>query len=241
MTSWHPTNLVQASLELELHEGSFPFFTHPYHFVVLVLVNSRHFRKSDKRRSGSRSPDTLESRTISRKIQALSGFLAAHSSRSFDRCLLHWRSPCSALGRFLGRLYSTYSSRTPRVPQTEPVIFLPSADGYRQISTVTRFQAHPSGLLHWLRGPCSRAAGGSLLTGAILKARSAGGVSGSLLGRSVLTPKLFDAGLLSFVSSPALLHKLQVIYKFPNFCRTRLSPDRCPSKLQKRSINHPLV
>ena len=158
--------------------------------------NSRHFRKSDKKRSGSRSPDTLESRTISRKIQALSGSLPAHYSRSFDRCLLHWRSPCSALGRFLGWLYSTYSSRTPLMPLSGPVIFLPSADGYRPISTVTRFQAHPSRLLHWSRGPCSRAAGGSLLTGAILKARSAGGVSGSLLGRSVLKPKLLDAGLV---------------------------------------------
>ena len=94
--------------------------------------------------------------------------------------------------------------------------FLLSAGGYRQISTVTRFQAHPSGLLHWSRGPSSRAAGGPLLTGAILKARSAGGVPVSLLGRSVVKPKLFGAGL-SFVSSPALLHKLQVISKFPFF------------------------
>ena len=61
--------------------------------------------------------------------------------------------------------------------------------GHRQISTVIQFQAHPSGFLHWARGPCSRAAGGSLLTDAILKARSAGGVSGSF-GRSVIKPKL---------------------------------------------------
>ena len=159
-----------------------------------------------------RSPDlTLESPTISRKIQALSGSLTAHSSRSFDRSLLHRRPPCSALGRFFGRVYSTYSlallwwcCRLGRG------FFLLSAGGYRQISTVTQFQAHPSGLLHWARGPCSRAAGGFLLfTGAILKARSAGGVSGSF-GRSVITPKLFVAGL-SFVPSLALLHKLQVI------------------------------
>ena len=149
------------------------------------------------------------------KVQAHSGSLPAHSSRSFDRYLLHWRPPCSALGRFLGRLYSTYSSRTPLV-SSGPVMFLLSAVGYRQISTVTRFQAHPSGLLHWARGPCSRAAGGSLLlTGAVLKARSAGGVSGSF-GRSVVKPKLFVAGL-SFVSSPTLLHKFQVISKFPIF------------------------
>ena len=140
------------------------------------------------------------------KVQPLSGSLTAHSSRSFDRCLLHWRPPRSALGRFLGRLYSTYSSRTPLVPFSGPVIFLLSAGGYRQISTVTRFQAHPSGFLHWARGPCSRAASGSSLTGAILKARSAGGVPDSF-GRSVLKPKLLVAGLLSFVSSPTLLHK----------------------------------
>ena len=60
--------------EWYFHEGSYPFFTRPDHFVVLVLVNSRHFRKSDKKRSGSRSPDTLESRTISRKNPGSLGF-----------------------------------------------------------------------------------------------------------------------------------------------------------------------
>ena len=44
-----------------------------------------------------------------------------------------------------------------------------------------------------------------------------------LLGRSVLKPKLLDTGL-SFVSSPAILHKLQVISKIPNFRRARQSP-----------------
>ena len=164
------------------------------------------FQKSDKTRCGSLSPD-MEPPTISSKTQALSGSLAAHSSRSFDRCLLHWRPPCSALGRFLGRLYSTYSSCTPLVP-SGPVIFLLSTGGYRQISTVTQFQTHPSGLLHWARGPCSRAAGSSLLlTGAILKAGSAGGLSGSF-GRSVLKPKLLVAGLF-FVPSSALFHRLK--------------------------------
>ena len=102
--------------------------------------------------------------------------------------------------------------------------------GHRQISTVTQLQAHPSGFLHWARGPCSRAAGGSLLTCAILKARSAGGVSGSF-GRSVLKPMLL-AGLLSFVPNPTLLHKFQVISKFPNFQNTT-APYRCPHSLQK--------
>ena len=109
--------------------------------------------------------------------------------------------------------------------------------GHRQISTVTRFQDHPSGLLHWSRGPCSRMAGGSLLTGAILKARSAGGVSGSF-GRSVLKAKLLVAGL-SFVSSPALLHKLQVISKIPKIHKTRLSPiDALTSFRNLRLIIH---
>ena len=96
-------------------------------------------------------------------IQALSGSLVARSSRSSDQCLLHWRSPRSALGRFLGRLYSTYSFALSWCRCPGRLFFLFSAGGHRQISTVTRFQAHPSGFLHWLRGPCSRAAGGSLL------------------------------------------------------------------------------
>ena len=118
------------------------------------------------------------------------------------------------------------------------MFFLFSAGGYRQISTVTvtQFQAHPSGFLHWARGPCSRTAGGFLLTGAVLKARSTGGVSGSF-GRSVLKPKLL-AGWLSFVPSPTLLHKFQVTPKFPNFQDTA-APYRCPLSLQKSLINRP--
>ena len=50
-TSYHPVNFFQARLEFELHEGSYPCLTRPHHFVVLVLVNSRHFYKSDKKRS----------------------------------------------------------------------------------------------------------------------------------------------------------------------------------------------
>ena len=40
-----------------------------------------------------------------------------------------------------------------------------------------------------------------------------------LLDRSVVKPKLLDAGL-SFVSSPALLHKLQVISKIPKISQS---------------------
>ena len=155
------------------------------------------FKSQIKERYDSPSPD-LESRAISSKIQALLGSLVAQSSRSSDRCLLHWRPPCGALDRFLGRLYSMYSFSGPII------LLLFGRCGHRQISTVTRFQAHPSGFLHWARGPYSRAAGGSFLTGAVLKARSARGVSGSFC-RSVLKPKLL-AGLLSSVPSLALLH-----------------------------------
>ena len=130
--------------------------------------------------------------------QALSGSLVAQSSRSFDRCLLHWFPPCSALDRFLGRLYSMYSFSGP------VILLLFGRCGHRKISTVTRFHAHPSEFLHWARGPYSRAAGGSFLTGAVLKARSAGGVSGSF-SRSVLKPKLV-AGCCPSVPSLALLH-----------------------------------
>ena len=139
-------------------------------------------------------------------IQALSCSLVARSSRSSDRCLLHWRSPRSALGQFFGRLYSTYSLALPWCRCPGRLFCLFSAGGHRQISTVTRFQAHPSGFLHWLRDPCSRAAGGSLLTGAILKARSAGGVSGSSADRC-LNPSFLQGccpsfqALLSFTNS----------------------------------------
>ena len=132
---------------------------------------------------------------ISSKIQALSGSLVAQSSRSSDRCLLHWRPPCGALDRFLGRLYSTYSVSGPTI------LLLFGRRGHRQISTVTRLQAHRSGFLHWARGPYSRAAGGSFLTGAVLKARSARGVSGSFC-RSVLKPQLL-AGCCPSVPSLA--------------------------------------
>ena len=138
-------------------------------------------------------------------IQALSGSLVAHSSRSFDRCLQHWRPPCSALGRFLGRLYSTYSLALPWCFSGPVMLLLFGRCRPRQISTVTRFQAHPSRFLHWARGPCSRAVGDSLPTGAVLKARSAGGISGSF-GRSVLKHQLLAAccpssqALLSFTN-----------------------------------------
>ena len=163
-----------------------------------ILATSRSsiviFKSQIKERYDSPSPD-LESRAISSKIQALSGSLVAQSSRSSDRCLLHWRPPCGALDRFLGRLYSMYSFSGP------VILLLFGRCGHRQISTVTRFQAHPSGFLHWARGPYSRAAGGFFLTGAVLKARSARGVPAPSADRC-LNP-IFLQG--AFLPSQALL------------------------------------
>ena len=118
-------------------------------------------------------------------------------------------------------------------------MFLLSADEYREISTVTRSQAQSSGFLHWSRGPCSFAAGGSLRTGAILK-RSTGGVSGSLADRWS-NPSSSMQGCPSSLSSPALLHKLQVITKIPQKTQNTTVSNRFPPKLQKPSIKHPLV
>ena len=148
ITSYRPTDLFQASFELELHEGSYPVFTRPHHFEVLVLVNCRHFQKSDKENAMACVYLTWSLQRSS-VIQALSGSLVAHSSRSFDRCLLHWRPPCSALGRFLGRLYSTYSLALPWCLSRPVMLLLFGRCGHRQICTVTRFQAHPSGFMHW--------------------------------------------------------------------------------------------
>ena len=191
-----------------------------------MLVNSCHFQKS-----GLRLPD-VEPPTISSNPGSL----------GFPGCALLAlvRPVPPTLAPSLQRSRSVpwpivldVQSCTPWCFSGPVMFFLYSAGGYRQISTVTRFQAHPSGFLHWARGPYSRAAGGSLLTGAVLKAHSAGGVSGSF-GRSVLKPKLL-AGWLSFVPSPTLLHKFQVTPKSPNFQDT-VAPYRCPLSLQKSLI-----
>ena len=115
------------------------------------------------------------------------------------------------------------------------MIFLHSAGGYRQISTIPRFQAHPPGFLHWSRGPCSRVAGGSIRTGTILKARSAGGVSGSLVDRWSNPSSLMQGSPSSLPSSSP---QTGVVPKIPKLHKTRQSPNRCPAELQKPSINH---
>ena len=191
-----------------------------------MLVNSRHFQKSDKKRCARVHLTDLE---VSNDLQKNPGSLG------FPGCaLLAFLRPVPpTLALSLQRSRSVprlvvldgQFSHSPGAVDRAGDIPAIGRCGHRQISTVTRFQAHPSGLLHWSRGSCSRAAGGSLLTGAILKTRSTGGVSGSF-GREVLKPKLLVAGL-SFVSSPALLHKLQVISEIPKIHKTRLSPNRC--------------
>ena len=65
----------------------------------------------------------------------------------------------------------------------------------------------------WRRSPCARAVSGSLHTGAILTALSAGGASGSLPTGS-LPSFLLQDGSSSFESSSLLL-KLEVTPKWP--------------------------
>ena len=194
-----------------------------------MLVNSCHFQKS-----GLRLPD-VEPPTI----------FSNPGSLGFHGCavLALVRPLPPTLAPSLQRSRSVpwpvvldVQSCTPWCFSGSVKLLLFGRFGHRQVSTVTRFQAQPSGFLHWARGPYSRAAGGSFLTGAVLKARSAGGVSGSF-GRSVLKPKLL-AGLLSSVPSLTLLHKFQVTAIFPNFQNTVVSK-RCPLSLQKSSIRSP--
>ena len=212
MTSYRPSNLFQASFELELQEGSYPVFTRPHHFEVLVLVNSRHFQKSDKKRYGLRSPD-LEPPTISSNPGSL----------GFPGCtflaLLRPVPPTLALSSQRSRsvprpVVLHVQSRTPLVPLSGPVIFPVLG---RRVQTNQYCNPIPGSSL-W---------GFALVTRPLLscgrwflthwrypQSALGGGVSGSF-GRSVLKPKLFAAGLLSFVPSLALLHKFQVIPKFP--------------------------
>ena len=164
-----------------------------------MLVNSCHFQKS-----GLRLPD-VEPPTISSNPGSL----------GFPGCaiLALVRPVPPTLAPSLQRSQSVpwpvvldVQSCTPWCFSGSVMLLLFGRCGHRQISTVTRFQAHPSGFLHWARGPYSRAAGGSFLTGAVLKARSAGGVSGSF-GRSVLKPNFLPGccppsqALLSFTNS----------------------------------------
>ena len=88
---------------------------------------------------------------------------------------------------------------------------------HRQISTVTRFQAHPC-------------------TGHKVLALVRPVVSYSLaLSSKRAWPVKLLAGLLSFVPSPTLFHKFQVTPKFPNF-QNPTAPYRCALSLQKSSV-----
>ena len=191
-----------------------------------MLVNSCHFQKS-----GLRLPDVAPP-----TISSNPGSLGFPSCAVFApvRPVPPTLAPSLQCSRSVPwPVVLDVQSCTPWCFSGSVILLLFGRCGHRKISTVTRFQAHPSGFLHWARGPWSRAAGDSFLTGAVLKARSAGGVSGSF-GRSVLKPKLL-AGLLSSVPSLTLLHKFQVTPKFPNFQNTIVSK-RCPLSLQKSSI-----
>ena len=191
-----------------------------------MLVNSCHFQKS-----GLRLPD-VEPPTISSNPGSL----------GFPDCavLALVRPVPPTLAPSLQRSRSVpwpvvldVQSCTPWCFPGSVMLLLFGRCGHRQVSTVTLFQAHPLVFLHWARGPYSRAAGGSFLTGAVFKAHSTGGVSGSF-GRSVLKPMLL-AGLLFSAPSLTLLHKFQVTPKFPNFQNTIVSK-RCLLSLQKSSI-----
>ena len=100
------------------------------------------------------------------------------------------------------------------------------------------FQASLPWLMSWSRGPRVRATGASLHTGAVLKALSAGGVSGSTLYnapcRQVATPTLRQ-GSSSSRSSLLFFSNLKRFLEIFKFGRSRQSPNRCPHKLQKRS------
>ena len=162
------------------------------------------FKSQIKERYDSPSPD-LESRAISSQIQALSGSLVAKSSRSSDRCLLYWRL-LAALSIGSSAVYTPCTvlhSSGGAVDRTGYFFLCCNRRGHRQIRTVTRFQAHPCGCLHWGRGPYSRAAGGSFLTGAVLKARSARGVSAPSADRC-LNPSFLLGAVLP--SQALLLH-----------------------------------
>ena len=140
------------------------------YFSAIALVDSHDF--SDRKRN-SCLPDLESPLRRPPVVQALLGSLVAHSRRSFLRpvppiTLAFLRS---ALGRFLGRLYLTYTHSFPRAVDRARWV---------HISTVPQFQAHLPGFLRWSRGPRARAAGGSLHTDAILKTLSVGDVSDSL-------------------------------------------------------------
>ena len=121
ITSYRLTNLFQASFELESHQGSYHVFTRPHHFEVLVLVNSRHFQKSDKRRYGLRSPD-LEPPTISSNPGSL-GFPGC-ALFALPRPVPPTLALSSQRSRSVPRPVVLHvHSRTPLVPLSGPVIF----------------------------------------------------------------------------------------------------------------------
>ena len=82
------------------------------------------------------------------------------------------RSPRAPLASSLRRSRSVPSPVALDVQLSGPIIMLLfGRRGHRQISTVTRFQAHPSGFLHWSRSPRAPPIG-AFYTGVLLAALS---------------------------------------------------------------------
>ena len=130
-------------------------------------------------------------------------------------------------------------SHIPRVPSLRNIDNVPA---FWQVGTASRslrvtvpqIQAHLSGFLLWSRGPCAHAAGGSLHVGAILKALSTGGVSGSLPTGSLLSS--YRRVTLCKLCSLEVL----IVLKSPQNTKHN-NIQSMPSKLQKPSINNPLA
>ena len=102
----------------------------------------------------------------------------------------------------------------------------------------------PLRVLSWPRGPRARAPGGSLHTGAIFKALSAGGVCGSTLYNNALclpmaTPKLLPQGGSSPLESSALLHRLEVVpARFLPMATPKILPQSGSSPLESSALLH---
>ena len=170
--------------------------------------------------------------------------LVAHSSRSFDRWLpSHWRFFAAlSASSSAGGTWCTSASLPGAIDRADDVPALWQVQRSSRLLRVTlpQIQVDLSGFLSWSRGPRARAAGGSLHTDAILKALSAGCVSGSALYssdlcRPVAAPKLLLQGGSSSFESSALL-KLEVVEKIPKTQNTTIS-NRCPLS----SRNHRLI
>ena len=167
--------------------------------------------------------------------------LVVHSWRSFDQWLLsHWRFFAVLSASSSAGCYLTYQRSSPgAVDRADDIPSLWQVQrGSRQLRvTVPQIQAHHSVFLLLSRSLHACAAGGSLHTGATVTALSAGYISGSLpTGR---LPSSYRR-LTRRPPKAALLLKVEVIPKSPKNTKHDYLPS-IPSKVQKPSINDPLV